>query len=101
MLDAHERLARAERAKAAMDEFLGPAFEAVEESYGNKLMNLAAEAPWESKRITKLASALKIAQSVRAHIEAEVSGGAIVRDQLDYARQIERIPTTKRWWLGY
>ena len=99
MTDA-ERIAEAERAAMALDAYLGPAFTYVEQAYLDKLTNLAAEAPWEAERITKLATALKIARTVRAQIEAIARDGQVVAERMDYARQIEKIPAHKRSILG-
>lgn len=96
----HDRLSEANNAKAALDKYLAPAFTVVEATYARRLTDLAAEKPWEAEKITKLATALKIARSVRAQIEAIVADGKVAESEIAYAAQIERIPTHKRNILG-
>ena len=100
MTTGTDRLAAAERAEQALSEYLRPAFQTVEAAYVDKLTNLAAETPWETDKITKLAMALKIMRTAQAQIEALATGGAAIEAQMDYARQIEKIPAHKRSILG-
>lgn len=96
----HDRITNGARAKAAMDEFLGPAFEHVEAAYAHRLTEIAAEKPWETDKIVKLATALKIARTVRAQIEGIIASGKAAEADQRYAAQIERISAHKRSILG-
>jgi hypothetical protein len=49
--------ARGFRAKAALDEFLGPAMAPIKAEYLAALTELAANEPWSTAKITKLAVA--------------------------------------------
>lgn len=95
----HDRAARADSAAREM-EFLGPAFAVVETAYADRLTELAAETPWETAKIAKLAAALKIARMVRAQIEQVVADGPVARSEISRAAQIETIRTDKRRILG-
>lgn len=99
-MTVYDRASDGARAKTALDEFLTPAFAAVEASYATRLTDLAAEQPWEAGKITKLATALKIARTVRAQIEAIVADGKLAQQEIGRAAQIEKIPTAKRNMLG-
>lgn len=95
-----ERIARAERAKAALDEFLAPAMEHVMTDYNRRIIEIAAETPWKTEPISKLAQAFKIVRTVEAHLQALVMDGELARQDMSYAAQIERIPVEKRKVLG-
>lgn len=95
-----QQLFEAQAAKAALDAYLGPAFDVVEANYLKRLTELAAESPSETDRISKLAMAIKISRSVRAQIEAIALAGPDAEAKLDRARQIEKISQHKRGILG-
>lgn len=94
-----DRIAAGNKAQAALDA-LSDAFQAVEASYTTRLTEIAAEKPWETEKIAKLATAFKISRTVRAQIEAIVADGKLALDGQRFAAQIERIPTHKRNILG-
>ncbi len=96
-----QRMADAQQAKAAMDRWLGPAFEFVEAAYMNRMTEIAATEPWEDKKLRALASAVKIAREVRAQIEQVVNDGPVAQSDNQRARQIESIPLEKRKMLGF
>lgn len=93
-----ERIATSQRAQTAMADFLEPAFAVIEAAYVAKLTNLAAETPWETKRIAKLAAAVKILRNVRGQIEEVVLDGKLAADSQRIATQIERIPDSSRFF---
>lgn len=94
-----ERITEAARARQALD-FLDQAFVTVLKSYSDRMMDIAAEKPWEAEKITKLAMALKIARSVRSQIEGIALDGKVAESEMAYSAQIERIPAHKRSILG-
>jgi hypothetical protein len=101
MTDTATRAAEANRAQAALDEFLTPAFDVVIASYLQRMTEIAGKEPWEAKKITSLASAVKIAEAVRGQIRAIVSDGDVARVDMKRAQQIEDMPTEKRRLFGY
>lgn len=99
MTDLDDRRARGFRAKALMDEFLAPVLEEIRAEYLNGLMKLAANEPWETAKITKLAIAQRVIDMVGQQINAAVSDGEIAAKQKSRAEQISRIPDSKRKWI--
>jgi len=95
-----ERLADAEAAENAMKRWLGPAFDAVNEVYRERLQSIAAKEPWETAKISKVAVAITIAAEVRKQIEAVVADGKVALSEKRHRQQIENIPHEKRKWLG-
>lgn len=93
-------LARAERARAAMDEFIGPAFDVYEADIVRRLTEIAAEAPNEATKISKLAMAVKVLRNVRRQVEAIADEGKIIEADVKRARQIEKINPYQRSILG-
>ncbi len=97
----HDRLARSERAKAAMDEFFAPAFAHVEQDYAEKMIQAAASVdPRAPEIITRLANGVKVARQVRAQIEAIVAGGKLAEQDMAREAQIGRMSEHKRNLVG-
>jgi hypothetical protein len=97
---ASERIDRGQRATSALREFLDPAFDVVITDYMSRLTQIAAETPWDTGKIIKLASAAKIAEQVRVQIKSLVADGEVALDGVQRARQIEGMSTERRKWLG-
>jgi len=91
---------RGNRARAALDEFLNPAFEVVIADYMRRLTQIAAETPWETAKIAKLASAAKIAEAAKAQIADVIARGDAAVAEIKRARAIEALPTERRKILG-
>ena len=97
----NERIARAERAKAAMDEFFGPAFAVVEQDYAEKMITAAASVdPRAPEIIARLANGIKAARSVRAQIEALVLDGRLAEQDMQRTAQLSRMSDHKRSVVG-
>lgn len=94
-----DRIAAAQAAKQAMTQ-LSPAFDAVEATYTTRLAEIAASEPWAVDKIRSLALALKVSQSVRAHIAAIVGGGDIAETNEAHRRKIEKLTPERRRILG-
>lgn len=96
-----ERISRADRAKAAMAEFLAPAFELVEREWGEKMIAAAASTdPRAPEIIARLANGVKAARTVRAQIEAHIADGALAEAELKRSAQIARMSDHKRSVVG-
>lgn len=91
---------RGHRAKSALDDFLSPAFDVVIADYTRRVMQIAAETPWETVKIAKLSAAVKIAEAVRAQIVDVVAHGEAASAEIKRARAIEALPTERRKILG-
>jgi hypothetical protein len=96
-----DRATRGDRARAALREFVDEAFTVAMADYQARLIEIAAEKPWETEKIAKLATAFKIARTVKAQIEALVADGDMAQKDMSRAAQIERIRADKRTILGY
>lgn len=97
-LSDEEKVARAMRAKLAMDEFLAPALKSLEAEYLVALTTLAASEPWETGKITKLAVAQRVIASVGQQIITVVLDGGIASQELERAKKIAALPDAKRRW---
>lgn len=95
-----ERIDRGQRATSALREFLDPAFDVVIADYMARLTQIAAEAPWDTAKIVKLAAAAKIAEQVRVQIKSLVADGEVAHADAQRARQIEGLSTERRRLLG-
>ena len=96
-----ERLSRADRAKAAMVEFLEPAFTHVEQEWYEKLVHQAGqEDPKMAERIHRITTAIKSIRVVRAQIEAIVVDGAMAEAEIKRNAQVSQMSEHKRKTIG-
>lgn len=95
-----ERQARGLRADAALKEFLGPAFDMIEQVYIERMAEVAAAEPWATGKISKLAIAYKVAQEVRGQIKWVALDGEAAAAEIRRQRKIEAIPEERRRLLG-
>ena len=95
-----QRVARAEHARRAMDEFLAPAFEQARQTYGARMVDIAATTPWESGKITALANALRIIAEVEAQVVGQIADGSDARKQMIRADKIEKLTPARRRLLN-
>ena len=93
------RLDMAKRAEAAL-EFLKPAFDVVHADYMARLVTISSEQPWETGKISKLATAARVVEEVRAQIMAIAADGKAAEADLMRARRIERMHPERRKILG-
>lgn len=98
-LSPEDLRARGFRAKAALDEFLGPAMVPIRAEYLAELTALAANEPWSHAKITKLAVAQRVIDKVEQHIRVAVAQGEQAAHQLNRAREIAALPEARRRWL--
>lgn len=89
------------RAALAMEEFIGPALEAVHAEYLERLTSVAASEPWASDKVVKLSVAVNVVRMVEAHLKAAIISGEHARTQINRAAEIERLPHAQRRWLNY
>jgi hypothetical protein len=94
-------MARAEQARAALDQFIGPALEVIRGDYMEKLADIAAKPLNADMRagMEKLALAVKVVDQVRIQIETLVRDGAVARQDKQRADKIAALPAEKRRWL--
>lgn len=97
----NDRIARADRAKAAMEEFFGPAFDHVETEWYEKLIHIAGQDdPNAEKRIMRITAAVKAIRIVRAQIEALVLDGRLAEQDMQRTAQLARMSDHKRSVVG-
>lgn len=100
-MTAAERLARADRAKAAMEEFLGPAFAHVEHEWYEKLVHQAnQEDPKMADRVLRITTAIKTIRVVRSQIEAIIADGTMADAEMKRDAQIAKMSDHKRATVG-
>jgi hypothetical protein len=96
----NEELARrAIHAESAWEEFIGPVIEQMRAEYMAALTRIAANEPWESGKITKLAIAQRVIDAVEEHLRAAIAHGEIAARDQDRIARIQSLPDRKRRWL--
>jgi hypothetical protein len=91
-----QRIERARRAQAAIDEFFDPAFEVVAEEYHNRLAAICATEPWSTNKIAALANAGRVAGEVRSQIMALIADGEHAKSKKTRAEKIEGLSPARR-----
>lgn len=95
-----ERIANGEQAQAALDRWLGPAFEAVNAVWTARMADIAVKEPWSDGKIRNLALALKISEEVRKQIEAVAADGKVALADVRHMRKLEELSPERKKWLG-
>ena len=90
----------AERAKASWNEFVGPCFQVVRAGYAVGLAEYAARCPEDTKRITKLAQAIKVLDDVESQMMAIIAQGVVAENDAKRAQQIAKIRPSMRQLIG-
>lgn len=91
-----ERADRGRRASEAFEEFISPALVQARAIYLEAMTRIAADAPWEAGKITKLAIAQKVIDLVEEHLRTAMFDGATAQQAVDRARMVSEIPEHKR-----
>lgn len=104
MSDETARLARAERADAAMQEFVGPAVATIRNEYVEKLTEIAAKHPMRGEplaMVEKLSTALKIVDQIEIQMCTLIADGDAVKFEAARADQMARLNTEQRRYANY
>lgn len=97
----HDRLARAERAKAALNEFLAPAFDHIEREWYERMVATAGSSdPRLPDVVLRLAAGVQAIRKVRAEIMAVVADGNVAEAEISRDAQIAKLSDHKRSMLG-
>lgn len=100
-MNDRERVELARRAQQALDDFLAPAFAAVEAAYTEKLVNAATSTdPRAPEIVARLAAGMKAARSAHSQIAALVADGELVKGQMIKAERIEGMTPSDRRLLN-
>jgi len=95
-----EKRDEGQAARAAIDRFLGPAFDLVEAAYVERLAEIAGSEPWAADKLRAVATALRVTREVRAHVDGVAAGGRAAQVTLDHHRKIEAMSPERRRILG-
>lgn len=98
-----ERIARAERAQRAYDEFLQPIFDEISETYAARLVEIASTELDSRKRadkVTALSFGLRIKGELEQGIKAVIEDGPIAEQDKLRANKLERMTPEQRRIFG-
>jgi len=98
-MNAEQRAARGQRAELALEEFFAPAMREAREAYLAAMTRIAANEPWESSKISKLAIAQTVIDMIDQHMRTAIMDGADASRAVEHARRIEDIPERRRTLL--
>ena len=96
----HEKAERGRRATSALEEFVGPALIDARGAYLEAMTRIAADEPWQSAKITKLAIAQRVIDMIEAHLRTAILDGATSTQTIDHARRVSEIPERRRTILA-
>lgn len=100
MMNADARRDRGHRAANAFDEFVHPVLDSLRAEYLSALSDLAVNEPWEAGKMTKLAVAQRVINTVEQHMKSLILDGEDASRKISRAQEIERLPEAKRRWLN-
>ena len=89
-----ERIARAHRAQAALDEFLSPMFAEIKDEYRDRIAEVAVtelHPGTRADKLTTLAVALRVVNSLESGMAAIVLDGEVARKDKVRADRIEQM----------
>lgn len=104
MSDAAYRMARADRAQKAHEEFVAPALKVIRDEYLAKLAEIAAKHPMRGEplaMVEKLSTALKIVDQIEVQIATLIRDGEVAKAEADRAGNIARLSTEQRRYASY
>lgn len=100
-LNEAERVARAERAERALEEFLNPAFDIAHEVYMGRLKDITSKTPWEANKIASLANACRVLEEVHSQVCGLVRDGEHAKSQMIRVEKIEAMSPVKAKWARW
>lgn len=104
MTDEADRVTTGEQARAAWDQFVGPACALLRAEYATKLSKIAGERAMTGealKQVEKLAMAIKVVDQVEAQIAAVIGDGRTAQADMERAGNMARLSTEERRYAGY
>ena len=93
-MNTSERLARAHRAQAALDEFLSPMFAELKATYSERINEIATtelHPTTRADKITTLSVALKVVATLEAGLNEAVRDGDLAQAEKLRADKVERM----------
>jgi hypothetical protein len=98
-----ERIARAHRARAALEEFVGPLLDEIEQTYLKRLREVStSEYSYKARsdKQTALSCALTILASVRSGLNEAITDGELAKQSKLRAEKIEQMTAPQRRLLN-
>ena len=98
-----DRIARAHRAKAALDEFIAPILADARDTYARRIVEIASTELDSAKRtnkITALSTALRVIDQLESGIGAVMMDGDVAQKDKLRADSMEQMTPSKRRLLG-
>lgn len=98
-----ERIARAQRAKAAFDEFVGPMLDEMEAEYSARIVDVATTDLFfwtRASKLTRLSDALRMVRSIKGGMAAIITDGEIAANDRLRADKIDRMSAPQRRLLS-
>lgn len=94
-----ERLARAMRAKAALDEFVGPMLDEMEAEYSARVVEVATTDLFfwtRASKLTRLSDALRMVRSIRGGMAAIIADGEAAHNEKLRVEKIKQMSEPQR-----
>lgn len=98
-----QRIAQAQRAKAALEEFIEPLLQETREVYARRIVEIASTELGREPRtdkITALSTAIRILDELESGIKAVMLDGAVAQKEKLRADKLERMTPAQRRLLG-
>ena len=94
-----ERIAKAERAQRAYDEFIGPIMAETRDAYSARIVEIAATELNSTKRadkLTALSFAIRITEELDTGIKASIMDGELAQQERLRAAKLEKMTPSQR-----
>lgn len=98
-----ERMARATRANAAIDEFIGPIIGDIRTTYAQRIVEIAnteLNPTKRSEKLTALSNGIRIAEQIESAMRAIILDGEIAQREAIRADKMERMTAPQRRLFG-
>lgn len=100
MVNEDARIQRADRASAALAEFIDPAFDIAAAAYLSRVSDIVASEPWATEKVKALMTAARVLAEVRNQVASLVADGEVAAKEIIRVDRIEKISPAKRRILG-
>lgn len=103
MTDAKQRIAHADRAQRAWDEFFAPMIAELRSAYSERMVEVATTELNHAKRadkITALSNAVKILDTLKGGMLEAIRDGELAKEDMLRAERIEQLSPSRRRLLN-
>lgn len=94
-----ERIGRAQRAQAALDEFVGPMLDEMEAEYSARIVDVATTDLFfwtRASKLTRLSDALRMVRSIKGGMAAIITDGEIAQSERVRKEKIKQMSEPQR-----